>query len=56
MHLEVRFVARAGGMSELRSPEGLELRWFAPSEIEESGLAEASVAALATASRAVGLC
>ena len=46
MHLDVRYVARLTERAgELRSPEGLELRWFEPGEIEERPLREAAVAA-----------
>jgi 8-oxo-dGTP pyrophosphatase MutT (NUDIX family) len=47
MHLDVRYVARmVDSEAELRSPEGLELRWFEPGEIEERALREAAVAAM----------
>jgi 8-oxo-dGTP pyrophosphatase MutT (NUDIX family) len=46
MHLDVRFVARLEKVGELRSPEGLELRWFAPDELAATDLEEAAKAAL----------
>ena len=41
MHLDVRFVARLENAGEIRSPEGLELRWVAPEELVGSDLEEA---------------
>ena len=41
MHLDVKFVARLENAGELRSPEGLELRWVAPEELVGSDLEEA---------------
>lgn len=49
MHLDVRFVARPPADAELRSPEGLELRWFAPEEVQEDELRDAAQAATSVA-------
>jgi 8-oxo-dGTP pyrophosphatase MutT (NUDIX family) len=46
MHVDVRFVARAETGGELRSPEGLELRWFQVGELGDPYIREAAEAAM----------
>jgi 8-oxo-dGTP pyrophosphatase MutT (NUDIX family) len=48
MHVDVRYVAvvRDGAPKELVSPEGLELRWFNPDDIEPDWLREPAEVAL----------
>jgi 8-oxo-dGTP pyrophosphatase MutT (NUDIX family) len=46
VHLDVRFVARLDQVGELRSPEGLDLRWFASAELVGTDLEDVTRAAL----------
>jgi 8-oxo-dGTP pyrophosphatase MutT (NUDIX family) len=45
MHIDVRFAAQGEMGGELRSPEGLELRWFQIDDLEDPYIREAAEAA-----------